>query len=461
MDVVLYIIIGLLIGGVAAYLVASRRMTDLRIKTEGVTTSLRHTEAELAAAREENGRLEAEKRHLEAENRQLSADAQSQQRQIELMSEHAGEEAKIRQQHFDEQLKTVREQFQNLATTVLGKASDQLRQQNRESMEQVTKPISDSFADLQKAIQESDKEAIKQATTLSEHIREMSEQAQRMDKTANRLTNALRGDSKQAGDWGELVLQDLLDSQGFKRGYDYDVQDTITSEDGFVVRNEDTGRRMRPDVILHYPGQQDVIIDAKVSIKAYYDYVNEPNEMVKKQLLDRHVQSLLSHVKELAGKDYSRYVQEPRRAIDFVIMYVPNEAALQVALARDPKLWNDAFEKKVFISSTQNLFAILRMIQIAWRQHNPTENQKKIVGLAEQLLSRIGLFVERSQKVSRDLDSLRADYDDMQKSLDGTRGITQKAGELKKLGIKEDVKHPIPKQEEDLEQPSLFNPKDI
>ena len=117
-------------------------------------------------------------------------------------------------------------------------------------------------------------------------------------------------------------------------------------------------------------------------------------------------------------------------------MFVPNEAALQAALARDPKLWNEAFEKKVFIASTQNLFAILRMIQIAWRQHRQTENQKKIVSLAEQLVSRIGLFAERAAKLRHDID--------MQKSVDGTRGILQKANEMKQLGIKEDVKHPLP-----------------
>jgi DNA recombination protein RmuC len=117
-------------------------------------------------------------------------------------------------------------------------------------------------------------------------------------------------------------------------------------------------------------------------------------------------------------------------------------------LAREPKLWNEAFEKKVFISSTQNLFAILRMIQIAWRQHHQTENQKRIVGLAEQLISRIGLFVERVSKVNRDIESLRADFDDMHKSIDGTRGILQKANELKRLGIKEDTKHPIPELED-------------
>jgi DNA recombination protein RmuC len=338
----------------------------------------------------------------------------------------------------------MREQFQNLATTVLSKTSDQLRQQNREAMEHVTKPLADNFAELQKVIQESDRESAKTAASLTERLRQLGEQTEKMGQTATRLTNALRGDSKQAGDWGELVLQELLDSQGFQRGLDYDVQDTITADDGFVVRNEDTGRTMRPDVVLHYPGQQDVVIDAKVSIKAYYDYVNETADALKLQMLDRHVQSLRSHVKELAAKDYSRYIQPPRTAIDFVIMYVPNEAALQMALSRDPKLWTEAFEKKVFISSTQNLFAILRMIQIAWRQHRQTENQQKIVGLAEQLVSRIGLFAERAAKMGRDIETLSADFADMQKSVDGTRGILQKANEMKRLGIKEDVKHPLP-----------------
>ncbi len=413
MEILLSLFLGLAVGAVVVYIVMSRRYTALRVSAESTATSLR---------------LLKEQTSEEARQR----------------DEQNAVETRLRNEQFQQQLNVVREQFQNLATTVLTKTGDQLRQQNREAMEHVTKPINDNFAELQKAIQESDRESARTAASLTERLRQLGEQTEKMGQTATRLTNALRGDSKQAGDWGELVLQDLLDSQGFKRGFDYDVQDTITDQDGFIVRNEDTGRTMRPDVVLHYPSNQDVVIDAKVSIKAYYDYVNETNEQVKVQMLDRHVQSVRSHVKELAAKDYSRYIQQPRTAIDFVIMYVPNEAALQVALARDPKLWNEAFEKKVFISSTQNLFAILRMIQIAWRQHNQTENQKKIVGLAEQLVSRIGLFAERAQKIGRDIDLLNTDFADMQKSVDGTRGILQKASELKKLGIKEDVKHPLP-----------------
>ena len=400
--IILAFVAGALLGVLVAYLIANRRYTRLHVQAEVTANALK------------------------------------------MQKEQNAAEAQLRQEQFREQLNVVREQFQNLAVRVLDKTSDQLKTENREAMEHITKPIGDSFAELQKAILQSDREAAKTAASLTERLRQVGEQAERMDRTATRLTNALRGHSKQAGDWGELVLQELLDSQGFQRGLDYDVQDTLTDSDGLPVRNQDTGRVMRPDVVLHYPGQQDVVIDAKVSIKAYYDYVNESVDAVRQQMLDRHVQSLRSHVRELAQKDYSRYIQPPRTAIDFVIMYVPNEAALQVALARDPKLWTEAFDKKVFISSTQNLFAILRMIQIAWRQHNQTENQKRIVSLAEQLVSRIGLFAERAAKIGRDIDMLNTDFTDMQKSVDGTRGILQKANEMKKLGIKEDVKHPLP-----------------
>lgn len=436
LEIIIAAVVGIGIGMVAAYLMANRRYTALRIMSEATATSLHHTTVDLEGKNELVASLQAENRHLNA----LSI---SQENEISLLKEQNAAETRLRQEQFQEQLNVVREQFHNLATNVLSKTSDRLKDENREAMEHITKPIGESFAELQKVIMESDREAAKTAASLTERLRQVGEQAEKMDRTATRLTNALRGDSKQAGDWGELVLQELLDSQGFKRGFDYDVQDTITDQDGFTVRNEDTGRSMRPDVVLHYPGNQDVVIDAKVSIKAYYDYVNEQAENVRQQMLDRHVQSLRSHVKELAQKDYSRYIQPPRMAIDFVIMYVPNEAALQVALARDPKLWAEAFDKKVFISSTQNLFAILRMIQIAWRQHNQTENQKKIVGLAEQLVSRIGLFAERAAKIGRDIDTLSSDFADMQKSVDGTRGILQKANEMKQLGIKEDVKHPI------------------
>ena len=424
MEALLFIILGVVIGAAAVYMWMQHVVAELRVSSE------------------------VKQRELTLLKEQADQDLQEQRKQasetLRQQQEQADREAQLRQEQFQQQLNVVREQFQNLATKLLNETSDRLQVRNRESLEVITKPINENFEQLQQAIRESDREQAKTAASLTERLRQVGEQADKMDRTATRLTNALRGDSKQAGDWGELVLQELLDSQGFRRGIDYDVQGTIMNEDGTVILNDDSGQKMRPDVVLHYPDQQDVVIDAKVSIKAYYDYVNETNEQLKRQFLDRHIQSLRSHVRELVTKDYSKYIQPPRSAIEFVIMYVPNEAALQVALAREPKLWQEAFEQKVFISSTQNLFAILRMIQIAWRQHRQTENQQRIVSLAEQLLSRIGLFAERVGKIGRDIQQLHTDYDEVQKSLTGRLSIVQKANEMMKLGVKEDTKHPLP-----------------
>ncbi len=381
---------------------------------------------------------------IEVTERELTLQREKNEENLRQQKEYFTKEQELQKQQLEKERELQREQFQNLTNRLLREASEQLQTNNKESMEILTKPIHENFEQLQQAIKESDKEQARTAASLSERLRQVGEQAEKMDRTATKLTNALRGDSKQAGDWGELVLQELLDAQGFRKGIDYDVQDTITDSDRNVILNEESRQRMRPDVVLHYPDQQDVIIDAKVSIKAYYDYVNEQNEVTKRQMLDRHVQSIRSHVKELVSKDYSSYIQPPRTAIDFVIMFVPNEAALQMALAREPRLWQEAFDQKVFISSTQNLFAILRMIQIAWRQHRQTENQQRIVMLAEQLLSRVGLLTERVLKLGRDIQLMQHDYDDLQKSLNGRLSIVQKANEMMKLGVKEDAKHPLP-----------------
>ena len=212
--------------------------------------------------------------------------------------------------------------------------------------------------------------------------------------------------------------------------------------------NEESGRRMIPDVVLHYPNGEDVVIDSKMTIDAYANYMNAEDDVARKKYADDVVRSIRTQFTSLAKKDYSTYIQAPRRAIDFVIMYVPFEGALQLALSLDPKLWNDAFERKVFITGQQNLMAILKIIQIAWRQYAQSENQKRVYALAEELLKRVGDFVKRFDKVGRDIDTLQKDYDEAyKKAYTGRQSIVQKANDLKALGAKENANSPIPTAE--------------
>ena len=375
------------------------------------------------------------------------------QTQLEAERRQHDDEAKLRKEQFDAQLNTVKEQFQNLATKVLDQTSDKLKSTNSEAMRTLTAPLNDNLNKLHDAISKTNQETAKSTVSLSEQLRAMAEQTEKMDITATRLTNVMRGGNKIQGNWGELILTEILEQNGFREGVNYDVQQTLTDAQGNVLMNDESGRRMIPDVVLHYPKNEDVIVDSKMSIESYYEYVNCENDTLKKKYADDLVKSVRTQFTNLAKKDYSSYVKPPRHAIDFVIMFVPHEGALQLAMATDKKLWNDAFERKVFITSQQNLMAILKMIEIAWRQYTQTENQQRVYGLAEELLKRVGEFIKRFDKVKKDIDSLSKDYDEAyNKAYTGRQSIVQKANELKTLGVKEAANQPIPEAQFGIEE---------
>ena len=351
----------------------------------------------------------------------------------------------------DEQMRTNEEKFQNLANRILDQAATKLKEQNTESMGHITQPLKENLERLQEAISKTNTATTQSTSSLAKQLEMMAQKTDKIDQSATRLANVMRGANKVQGNWGELTLQNLLDSPGLQLGRDYDMQQTITDEKGNVILNDDSGKRMIPDVILHYPNGEDVVIDSKMTIDGYLNYVNAETDDMKKKYADDVVKSIRTQFNNLAKKDYSAYIKSPRRAIDFVIMYVPYEGALQLALARDPKLWNEAFEKQVFITSQQNLMAILKIIQIAWRQFNQTENQKHVYDLAEELLKRVGDFIKRFDKVGKDIENLHKSYDDAyKKAYTGRQSIVQKANELKQLGVKENANLTIPQAEIEL-----------
>jgi DNA recombination protein RmuC len=347
-------------------------------------------------------------------------------------------------------LKTVQEQFQNLATKVLDEQANKLKSQNTESMQVLTNPLRQHIEELQKAIHNTNAETAKQTASLSEQLRSMAEQTTKINETATHLTNVMRGGNKIQGNWGEMTLKNLLESQGLVMGRDFDLQNTLTDEHGNPVLNEESGARMVPDAILHYPNNEDVIIDAKMSIDAYAKYVETDDEAQRKVLAREVVRSVREQFKKLSAKEYSRYVKAPRTTVDFVIMYIPYEGALQLALTTEPGLWNEAFSKKIFITGQQNLMAILTMIHAAWRQYLQNENEKQVFVMAEELLKRVGAFIKEFDTLKEHLRRANDDCAELESKYNGRMGIVQKANQLKKLGVKENVKYPIPADEDNL-----------
>ena len=342
----------------------------------------------------------------------------------------------------------MQEQFQNLATKVLDEQANKLKSQNTESMQVLTNPLRQHIEELQKAIHNTNAETAKQTASLSEQLRSMAEQTTKINETATHLTNVMRGGNKIQGNWGEMTLKNLLESQGLVMGRDFDLQNTLTDEHGNPVLNEESGARMVPDAILHYPNNEDVIIDAKMSIDAYAKYVETDDEAQRKVLAREVVRR--EQFKKLSAKEYSRYVKAPRTTVDFVIMYIPYEGALQLALTTEPGLWNEAFSKKIFITGQQNLMAILTMIHAAWRQYLQNENEKQVFVMAEELLKRVGAFIKEFDTLKEHLRRANDDCAELESKYNGRMGIVQKANQLKKLGVKENVKYPIPADEDTL-----------
>ena len=434
MMIVLYIIIGIAVGAVVAYLVMDKRMDAVNIASgkKDIELSMKGEQLNIATSRVN---------HLEAENRELHAKAESQGRELEL----------VRQQ-MDEELKRNEDRFKNMAQQLMESSAQKLKAQNAEAMTGITQPLREAIDKMQKAISENQKESAAHSASFREQIQQMMQQTQQLGERAESLTNVLRRDNKVSGNMGEIILGDLLASQGLTEGIHYEVQARLRDELGRPLKNDETGREMQPDVILHYPQGQDAIVDSKVSLVAYEKYVNAQTPEEKERYLQEHIRSVRSHVNELARKDYSKYIKNGRETVDFVIMFVPFESSLQLALANDPTLWREAFEKKVFVTGEQNLLGILHMIHIAWVQNQQAENQEKVFGLAEQLLDRLGDFVKRYNDLGEKLHKTVEAYDSANnKLITGRQSVAQKGRELVDLGAKENPNRKIPMPELGLE----------
>ena len=432
--IAVYIIIGIVVGAAVLYVVMDKRLDALNVASgkKDIELSMRNEQLNAATSRVT---------HLESENKELHARAESQGRELEL----------VRQQ-MDEELKRHEERFKNMAQQLMEASATKLKEQNTEAMTGITQPLKEAIANMQRAINENQKESAAHSASFREQMLQMMQQTQQLGEKAESLTNVLRRDNKVSGNMGEIILGDLLASQGLTEGIHYEVQARLRDELGRPLKNEETGREMQPDVILHYPQGQDAIVDSKVSLVAYEKYVNAETPEDKDRYLQDHIKSVRQHVNELARKDYSKYIKNGRETVDFVIMFVPFESSLLLALANDPTLWREAFEKKVFVTGEQNLLGILHMIHIAWVQNQQAENQEKVFGLAEQLLDRLGDFVQRYNDLGSKIEAVQKAYENTNnKLITGRQSVVQKGRELIDLGAKENANRKIPMPEVGLE----------
>lgn len=453
---ILFLIIGLLSGAVVCWWIVSNKhkkasnlaqqaidlaqktIGELNVKLSSYETELRITKEHQTSDKTKIANLETEIDTLEDENRSLNAAVVAQSKEIELKEKQLQET----DERMQKEMQMVQERMTNITNELLKARSSELEKSNTLHLGNVVKPLQEQIQSLQELVHATRENNVRNTESVKVQIENMMKRSKEMSDETSRLANALTHRSKFQGDLGETVLDNVLTSAGMREGRDYEVQEFIRTETGQVVTNEQTGRRMQPDVILHFPDKKDAIIDSKVSLTAYMQYVNAEDERQRDLALGMHLDSVRKHVDELARKDYSKYIEKPNTTFDFVIMFMPFEGAFQAAMNADPQLWSYAFNKGVCIAGELNISVILRMIKLSWTQFEQTKNQQQVFKAADELIQRIGLLHDRVLNAQKSLDTTHEKFEDIMKSIDGRQGITTSAQKIVALGAKDDKRIP-------------------
>ena len=348
------------------------------------------------------------------------------------------------QKRFDETIEKVTSQVKEATNDMLKERQKEFAESSNQNLGLILNPLKESINEMKVAMDASKTAQTQISSEMKAHMEHMLKQSLETQKSAEELTKVFKHGTKIQGDWGETVLDELLQSQGLTKGIHYDVQAVIKDADGNVVRNEN-GAIMRPDVILHLDTKRELIIDSKVSITAYIDYVNAKNKNNRQKYHKAHIDSIQKHVKELAAKNYADYIKPPKVKIDYVIMFVPHSGALWTALNEQPDLWRKSMEQNVYIADEQTLYAALRIVNMTWSQIQQAENHEKIFDLANEMLNRLGQFYKEYQEIGKALENAKAAYEQGEKKITtGRQSITKTAQKLISLGAKQSNKNPLP-----------------
>ena len=369
----------------------------------------------------------------------LKSKNSSLQTQIDFMKEQELKNEELRNKQFETQINALKSELQNTTEKLLRQREESLVRANSVQLDAVLNPLKNEIEGMKKSMVDNIKTNSENKASIEKAIEDLMKRTQDIGNDANNLAKALKNESKTQGNWGELILENILEKSGLTEGEHYEKQTTLKDARGNMIFHDETGSKLIPDVVVHYPDNKDLVIDSKVSLTAFVDYCNASDDTEKAMALKRHLQSMKSHCKELQKKNYSSYIKSPRVSLNYVVMFVPNESAMQLALYEDNTLWREAFENGVFITSEQNLLALLRMIQLAWSQVKQARNQQEIFDEVNKLLDRVGEFMKRYDDLGKKIESLQGSYDDTKKKLySGNQSVVKAAEKLIDMGGKSD-----------------------
>ncbi|WP_034258616.1 DNA recombination protein RmuC [Altibacter lentus] len=406
--------IGAFVGNLFARMRSKNETTALEARLEQLKQQEKNQNERLEVALLEKENIRKEKEFLNVELAKRNAAFEN----LDLKNKEQKAEVEKLQEKFTKE-------FENLANKILDHKSEKFTKQNKENLDGILKPLQEKIDKFEKRVEDSHKESIDRHAMLRQQIIGLKELNEQMSKEATNLTKALKGDSKIQGNWGELVLERVLEKSGLEKDREYFIQNSFTN---------DEGRRILPDVVLHLPDNKKMIIDSKVSLVAYERFVNEDEEDDRARYLRDHIASLKKHIDQLSAKNYQDIykIESP----DFVLLFIPIEPAFAVALNQDNSLYNWAFEKNIVIVTPSTLLATLRTVDSMWTNEKQQQNALEIATQAGRLYDQFVNLTEDLIKVGNQLNTVKGSYDSTMKKLTGKGNLITRVEKLKRLGSK-------------------------
>ena len=383
----------------------------------------------LAARQLKVDELESENRRLHsllADEQAALSDARDDNTRLQTSMKEQRQQAEEKLKLLNEARESLQDGFKNLANEIFESKQKEFKTQSKEQLSGVLDPLHERIKAFEKRVEDTYNSEAKERFSLQKEVRNLQELNARIAQDAVNLTNALKGESKKQGIWGEMVLERVLESSGLGKGREYDVQVSLKSAEG---------ARLQPDAIVRLPEGKDVVIDSKVSLSAYEKYCSTQDEAESRTALDDHIRSIRTHIKQLSEKDYQAL--EGIRTLDYVLMFVPIESAFSLATQEDPALYTDALSQQIAIVTPSTLLATLRTIQNMWRIEQQNRNADEIADRAGKLYDKFVNFVADLELIGQRLDSTRGAWDDAwNKLVDGRGNLVKRAEDMKKLGAK-------------------------
>lgn len=363
--------------------------------------------------------------------------------------ENADKLQKMQQESFSQQLEAVRSQLSAETEKLLKQREEALQQKAEETFRNLAGPLGKDLKAMQESFENQKRSQTEGTaslkTAMEQAVKNLREQTSAIGSKADNLAQALKGQNKMAGTWGEVILYNMLVNEGMEEGRDFDREQTLRDAMGSIVYNEDSGKRMRPDYILHYPDKTELIIDAKTSMEALSDWFAAQDAASKEDAAQRNLQAIRAQVKSLSGKRYQDYIRDGYKTLDYVIMFIPNYSSLQLAKTLAPNIFQEAYRQGVLLTTEETLMPFLRMIRIAWTNYDQARNQEKIIKAAQTMVDRVYDFSKAHAAMGDKLHAALEEYDKVSLKIgESGNSILTSARQLIQLGVPKNPKKPLP-----------------